>query len=492
METKKIVLALTIGIVCVTFHSCKKLVDVKGPETSLSSKDIYDNDETATGSITYLYANLSGINMAGLTMPGEFSTLSCIGSLSADELVYESTLGGSSLSDYFQNSLSAMNTGGASDYWNINFTNMFSVNAALEGLTASKNLTLGVKKQLMGEARFMRAFYYFYLVNLYGDIPLVLNTDYTANALIAKSSKDKVYQQIISDLKEAQNLLNVQYVKADGISVYSTGMIERVRPTKWAATALLARTYLYLKDWSNAEMQASAILANNMMFHLESIDKVFLKNNAEAIWQLQPTRRGDNTHDATTFVLGNTGPSYNNPVYLNDELVNNFEVNDQRKVSWIGSVNANGVVYHFAYKYKVIHSSNANAPVTEYSTVMRLAEQFLIRAEARAQLEDLSGAISDVDEIRRRAGISLIKNVNPRISKSDLLALILRERKQELFTEWGHRWLDLKRTGKIDEIMSLVTPKKANGAVWKSYYQYYPIFTGELQANPNLEQVQGY
>ncbi len=149
----------------------------------------------------------------------------------------------------------------------------------------------------------MRAFYYFYLVNLYGDAPLVLSTDYATNSLITKSSKEQIYQQIIFDLKEAQSLLSDKYIKGDGKSVYENGAEERVRPNKWAAIALLSRTYLYLQDWVNAEEQASLVLANTTQYQLQSLDSVFLKNNGEAIWQLQPVQMEINTQDAEGFIL---------------------------------------------------------------------------------------------------------------------------------------------------------------------------------------------
>ena len=73
-----------------------------------------------------------------------------------------------------------------------------------------------------------------------------------------------------------------------------------------------------------------------------------------------------------------------------------------------------------------------------------------------------------------------------------LLAAILHERQVELFTELGQRWLDLKRTGKVDEVMTVVTPLKANGAQWQSYQQLYPVLFSDIQKNPNLVQNNGY
>ncbi|WP_316833773.1 RagB/SusD family nutrient uptake outer membrane protein [Pedobacter nutrimenti] len=467
--------------------NCKKLVEIDGPATSVSSKNVYNNDATAVGAITSLYVNLS---KGSPLDPQELSGLSGIAGLSADELDYYSGAGYSTLAVYYQNSLNSQNI--YSGFWGTTYQRLYVVNAALEGLESSTGLTTIVKQYLTGEAHFMRAFYYFYLVNLYGDVPLVTSTDYTINAVIKRSAKADVYNQIVTDLKAAQNLLSDSYLSGDGKTSYPIGSEERVRPNKWAATALLARTYLFMEQWTNADIQASVVLANTSEFQLESLDKVFLKNNREAIWQLQPTQLGFNTQEAQWFAIQPEGPSGYSPVYLSSELLKDFEKGDRRKVNWIGSVNANGTTYYYPYKYKVKRSSLTDVPVTEYSTVMRLAELYLIRAESRAQLGNRTDAISDVDQIRNRAGLPLVKDINPNISQEDLINLILKEKRVELFIEWGHRWLDLKRTNKIDEVMSKVTPKKSNGGVWKSYQQYYPINTYELQSNPNLAQTIGY
>lgn len=489
MKTMKNILIIILGLFCITCSGCRKLVDVEGPTTSLSLKNVFNNDATAVGAITSLYVDL--VSSATIDNAARLTTLSCIAGLSADELTYYSLAGNVSLNAYYQNNLTASNTG-FPDYWIAVYQKMYVVNSAIEGLATSTGLSSAVKQQLTGEAIFMRGFYYFYLANLYGDVPLVLSTDFTVNSLIGKSDKSEVYKQIVSDLKKAQTLLSDNYLTGDGKTIYLLGSEERVRPTKWAATALLARTYLYLGDWSNAENQATAVLANTSQFHLEPLENVFLKNNNEAIWQLQPVISGHNTQDANTFILPSEGPSLANPVYLRRQLVDGFENGDTRKMKWIGKLTVSGVSYYYPNKYKVIRSSNTQAAVTEYSTVFRLAEQLLIRAEARAMQGNLSGAIQDVDKIRNRAGLSSISNTNPNINQEDLVTEILRQKRFELFTEWGHRWFDLKRIGKIDAVMGLVTPTKGNGLVWKSNQQNYPISLSELKSNPNLSPTSGY
>ncbi|RYE18603.1 MAG: RagB/SusD family nutrient uptake outer membrane protein, partial [Sphingobacteriales bacterium] len=266
-----------------------------------------------------------------------------------------------------------------------------------------------------------------------------------------------------------------------------TNSTERIRPNKWAATALLARTYLYNGDWTNAEIQATALIDNTGMYSLSTLNTVFLKNNNEVIWQLQTLSTQWNTDMGRIFILPPTGPSnssfLDNPVYLSERLVNNFEAGDQRKTEWIKSVTVVGTTYYYAYKYK---SATLNAPVTEYYTVFRLGEQYLIRAEARAQLGKLT-ASDDINAIRSRAGLD---NYSGSTDKTALLNAIAHERQIEMFTEWGDRWFDLKRTGKIDAVMTVVAPLK--NTTWNTNLQLDPIPLYEIIQDPNIIQNPGY
>jgi hypothetical protein len=359
------------------------------------------------------------------------------------------------------------------------------VNLALERLSISNSLTPAVKQQLMGEAKFLRAFFYFYLTNLYGDVPLTTSSDYTANAVLSRSSQQLVYQQIIADLLSAQSLLSNGYVAADA----ETATTERVRPNKWAATALLARAYLYTGDWADAIKQATAIINNSSEYNLVPLNNVFLKNSNEAIWQWQPVTTGWNTWDALVFVLPASGPSPgsnigHHPVFLSPQLQNSFEAGDQRKLNWLDSVDVNGTTYYYPYKYK---SATLNAPVTEYTMVLRLGEQYLIRAEAEAENNDSGDAITDLNIIRTRAGLP---NYAGATDKTSVLAAIMHERQVELFTEWGHRWLDLKRTGNINAVMTAVAPTK--GTTWNPDWALYPLPLYDITQDPKLTQNPGY
>ena len=464
---------------------CKKLVTVDSPSNGLTSENVYTNDATASAVLIGRYA---GLGSNSPLRAFSINSISLVSGLSADELTL---YGGSAnanitLAQYYLNSLSSgISTSSSQTIWSDSYSNIYVVNLALERLAASGGLTPAVKQQLMGEAKFFRAFYYFYLINLYGNVPLTITSDYRVAAALSRSPTAQVSQQIIADLKDAQNLLTNGYVGTDAKS----STTERLRPNKWAATALLARAYLYRQQWDSAELAATAVINNTSLYSLcSNLNNVFLKNSTETIWQIQPVNPGWNTEDARAFILPPTGPTSNSsvtgyPVYLSSQLMNSFETSDQRRLDWVDSVTANGNTYYYPYKYK---SATLNAPVTEYLMVLRLAEQYLIRAEARARQDNIGGAQSDLDTIRARARL-------PDISANDqasLIAAILHERQVELFTEWGHRWLDLKRTGNLNIVMDSVAVDKHTN--WNSNWQWYPIPSYEIVQDPHLLQNPGY
>ena len=132
------------------------------------------------------------------------------------------------------------------------------------------------------------------------------------------------------------------------------------------------------------------------------------------------------------------------------------------------------------FKYK---AQEYTGTTVEYSILLRLAEQYLIRAEARVHLGDLTGSKLDINTIRNRAGL----NNTESISEDDILQDIINERKFELFTEHGHRWFDAKRLDIAEEILA---PLKSN---WRSTDVLFPIPEKELLTNPNLTpQNPGY
>ena len=118
----------------------------------------------------------------------------------------------------------------------------------------------------------------------------------------------------------------------------------------------------------------------------------------------------------------------------------------------------------------------------------RLAEQYLIRAEAEAESSDPTDAVSDLNIIRARAGLSP-SSVTPSSQKSDILAAIMHERQVELFCEWGNRLFDLKRT---NTVQSILATEKGGPWLQDNHAALYPIPAGELILDHNLTQNPGY
>jgi hypothetical protein len=251
---------------------------------------------------------------------------------------------------------------------------------------------------------------------------------------------------------------------------------------------MLARAYLYTKNWAQAEANATTIINNTASYNIVTdLSKVFLSSSKEAIWQLQPVLPGYNTQDAYYFVLTSTPGTDRLPVALSNNVVKAFETGDSRLTNWVSSFKntTTNTTYYYPYKYK-INTVSTSVPVTEPLMVLRLSEQYLIRAEARAQQSNLSGAHADLNVVRARANLLPIFPA----TQGATLDSISRERQRELFTEWGHRWLDLKRTSKVDALMDTITTSK--GGKWKTTSQWLPIPLSEILVNPRLRQNDGY
>ncbi|HWK03275.1 MAG TPA: RagB/SusD family nutrient uptake outer membrane protein [Puia sp.] len=464
---QRILYSVLCGSIIMTASQCYK----SRPIITGAGRSTYSSDSSAIGVMTGIYSSLYD------TYAG--ANLSVLAGLSADELSpYD--LSNIQFTGYYLDAL--LQTGTGTEFWNIFYRYIAVADSAIAGLDSATGLTPAVKTQLLGEAKFVRAFCYFYLVNLYGDCPLVTGTDTAVNRQLSRSPKTQVWNQIKADATNAQSLLSPNYLDVTLLNISG----ERIRPNKWAAAALLARTALYTGAYDSAEAAAGAVINNSAEYSLEaSLNAVFLKNSHESIWQLPPTSPGLNTEDARYFIpLSSTSSYLSNLVYANSPLVQAFETGDERKVYWIDSLTIGTSTYFYPYKYKI---AAPNATVAEYEMVFRLAEQYLIRAEARARQGNVNGAIADLNIIRDRAGLP---NYTGAMDIASVVKAILHERQVELFTEWGHRWLDLKRTGDIDSVMTVLTPVK--GGVWNQNWAFYPLPLSALQSDPNLVQNPGY
>jgi hypothetical protein len=452
--------------------SCNKLLDAGSPANKVITSQVYASDSLALAALIGVYykmmLNFGPFNGFMSRYPG----------LAADELNRTTVL--DTDQPFLTNTITADNKT-ILFIWTNTYSYIYQCNDIVEGLTGTNTITPALRNQLLGEAYFLRALCYFYLVNQFGEVPLLLATDYTKNNTLPRTGIATVYDQMIEDLNSAQNLLTDKYVTT---SDYPTA---RVRVNRLAAKALLARIYLYREQWSNAAAEATAIIETGM-YQLETdLAQTFRYNSKEAILQFMPVMDSYNTAEGGMFVpvVPNGRPAF----ILNDTLMKKIEPGDARRL-WIRTVTSGGKQYNSPYKYKL----NTGAPREEYNMVLRLAEQYCIRAEARAMLDQLPEAVSDLNKIRKRAGLPDLPTIT---TQSQALASIEQERRIEFFAEWGHRWFDLKRLPartathpgekRIDEEMSNCRP-----LTWKPTAALWPIPSDELIRNPALTQNEGY
>ncbi|NRT12212.1 RagB/SusD family nutrient uptake outer membrane protein [Flavobacterium sp. 14A] len=441
--------------------SCDNFVDVELPTSQLTASAVFQDKATANAAMVSIYAKMRDTGI----LSGNVSGLSNELGNYADELDYYGGISGTTR-NFYNNSILASNTEIFS-WWSSSYSQIYAANAIIEGVSASTVLAKVDKDQLTGEALFVRSLLTFYLLNLYGDVPYITTTNYQLNKVAHRMPYSELYSHIISDLQLSASLLSDNYISTD-----------RVRPNKSVAMSLLARVYLYNSSWAEAADTASYLINNTGVYPWENnLEAIFLKESSTTIWQFMPRTDGQNTQEGETFIFTSGPPP---TVALSDQLLNDFEIGDQRKIHWVKTITNGSDSWSHVNKYR--QKSNTLGAM-EYSVVFRLAEQYLIRGEARAQQGDLIGAKEDLNKIRNTAGLA---NTTA-LSKSDILTALLQERKVELFTEMGHRFFDLKRTNQLDAALTVVKPG------WNTTDRLFPLPESEISLNPNLNpQNNGY
>jgi len=446
-------------LAAVALTGCGKFVDLDAPTTSIGVTEAFSTESAATSAITGLYNN-SYVNYIMLYYTG-------LAGSSADDIKYSSS--STSYDEFAANAISVDNSLNGNNIWGYGYSEIYQINQALEGIDGSSGLSADFKNQIKGEALTWRAYMYFYLVNFYGDIPLVLSTDVAVSAKLPRTAADKVWQQIESDLTTAVGLLQPDYPSAD-----------RARINKYAAEALLSRVYLFEKKYSEAEQLATDVLSQTNTYSLNSdLNTVFSKDSKEIIWQIVNTT-GISTFGANFLAADGVLPAY----VLYHDMAAAFEAGDSRKEAWVGETQIGGTAYYYVHKYK-----DRAGTGDEYNVMLRLAEVYLIRAEARAEQNNLTGSLRDLNQVRERADLAPLSG----LSQQDLVLAIQQEDKVELFGEWGHRWLDLKRwpslEGKASRADDILGSSKPG---WQSTDVLYPIPAAQILSNTSLTQNPGY
>ena len=459
--TRNLINILLSLLVLQLFGSCKKFIEAPPPSSFLVPGQVFADSAGATAAITGVYINMW---YRGGTPAFANGGIDVYAGTSSDEMTGTSTV--SFTQELNLNTIATTNSY-VSLLWTTAYNYIYGTNACIAGVINDSVLSPTVRARVLGEAKFVRAWLHFNLVNLYGPVPLILSTDFNLTAVQPRTSVDSVYAQIFADLLSADSLL-----------ANDPAPISNIRPNWYTVNALLARVSLYRGKWADAAAYATKAIGGNYSL-LSNLDEIFLTGSQEAIWQMPAAHAGYNT------VPGNLTVPYAGSTYLQyratPRILAAFEPGDQRTAHWVGSVVAGTSTNYYPFKYKLKNDYSASPPQEAY-TVFRLAEQYLIRAEARAEQGYLTDAATDLNAIRSRAGLGPTTASN----QTDLLAAILHERQVELCFEGGFRWFDLKRTGTIDAVLGTEKP------TYKPYAALYPIPYTQTQLNPFLTQNPGY
>ncbi|MAZ29305.1 MAG: RagB/SusD family nutrient uptake outer membrane protein [Cytophagaceae bacterium] len=467
MKTRYILLLKnSLLLLLLLTSSCSEFVEVDVPNDRITSATVFNDDATARRAMDGVYGQLFNTYFAG----GGDRSVTFLAGLSADTFSLSSTTG--DMIQFAEHELDASN-GFNLNLWAGAYNTIYMCNAILEGVGGATNLSDEMLKSLEGESRFIRAFTYFYLTQLYGDVPLITQTAYAANALAARVPSGEILMQVLEDLDIAASLLSTDYPEND-----------RTQANASVVKAFLARVHLYMGNWEAVVAYSNAVIAEDNYALLANLDGVFLAHSEEALWQISPEGWGSNlthTREGNLFVRIN---AYNSPVRLSPSLMSHWEEGDRRRSQWVGTYTTETETYYYPYKYKIQYDASG-AGYPEYSMVLRLAEQYLIRAEAYAQLGDTGQALYNLNVIRERAGLNPYGEAALSWSKNTLMDAVFKERRSELFSEWGHRWFDLKRSRRVNDVYG-------GSATWEATDRLYPIPEDERLKNPNLTQNEGY
>jgi len=462
-DINKIIIVLLL--VAGAFASCKKLIEIPAnPPSLISQQEVFADSASTMSAVAGVYTYNPGNGFAYSD-----GNLTLCTALSADELTTSISSDAQQFYTYTLTPLNAVVTG---NLWPFPYQSIYQVNAVLSGVANNSALSAAFQKQITGEMEFVRALYYFNLVNMFGGVPLVTTTSYSATDRLPRATTTVIYAQIKADLTDAEKKLTATYP--------SPG---RLRPNLYTAVALLAKVDLYLGNWQSAYTEANSVI-NSGLYSVADVplNSVFLAGSNEAIWQLPANSQFSVNSDAAHFLPPYAGAT---PNYLvTTPLLNAFETGDQRLQNWIGSTSVNNQTLYYPNKYKNLDPS----VTTEDQMILRLGEMYLIRAEAAAHLNNLTQALADINIIRKRAG--LLSSTADVTSSTAILNAVMHERQTELFCEWGNRWFDLKRN--VTLATSAATVLGAEKTGYTANAALYPLPQTQIQLDNLLIQNPGY
>jgi hypothetical protein len=318
-------------------------------------------------------------------------------------------------------------------------------------------LSTAEKDRILGEAYFIRALSYFDLARGWGGVQLQLEPTNDLNSLkgVKRSTLDQTYDQVLADLIKAETLL-------------TEDATTRNRAQKSTVFAMRARLHLYRKQWADAESYATQVI-NNPKFALVKPYNAFFTTpfqSTESVLELAFSPNDRNTFWNLWYPSSAGGQYTLKPSEALIAKLNNPTIGGSRKSLIAGTGNA---VYGVLY--------NTAGTSTDPAYLIRIAELYLIRAEARAQLNKLTEAAADLNIIRARADVP----ATAADTQSALLQAIEDENAVEFAFE-AHRWFDLTRTERATAVLGLTDRN----------FWLFPLPLSDVQSDPDLTQNPGY
>lgn len=473
---KKIFILLKVSafVLLLSFSTgCKKFLEVPLPIDQLATQTVFKDRVTILSAVDGMYNGFGNGLLQGNVLRLTYNI--------SDEGRID-PLPGTEFGDIIAGNLQEGNQQLIPWIWF--YSHVYRANELIERLPAVPNSVMAEneRKGIIGAAKYVRAATYFTLANFWGDVPLALGTNAQTNINLERTPTAQVYQQVLKDLYESI---------ADLPATVNTSNSKTIH-NRFQPLAYLARVHLYLGNWQQADSAASAVINSGQYQLVTGVNNVFKRGSRESIHSWGPTGQGllfDNRAIIGWLTLpatsGNTTTTYS---HITPQLLANFETGDQRNIS------GNWVIDLFTRRFSNKYLYNSSATATTIASnpqdfiFQRLAEIYLIRAEARTKLGNITGAnsaASDLNLVRARAGLT--PNITA-TTEPNMMAAIEKERVCELFYE-GHRWLDLKRWGKLNTVLSALPWKAANH---KPHMTLLPIVRAEMIANPKLLQNPGY
>jgi hypothetical protein len=426
--------------------SCKKYLE-EVPNNALPTETSITDASTARAAIIGTYDRLQGYYA---------SSYPTLGTITTDNVIFNGTL-----SEYLQLDQNAIPTDNVITvsayqgiYRTINSAN--SVISALPGL-ADPLLTAAEKNKILGEAYFLRAISYFDLARGWGGVQLQLKPTADLNGLkgIKRSTLEQTYDQVLADLVQAEQLL-------------PEDATTRNRAQKSAARALRARLHLYRKQWADAESYATQVISNSKYSLVKPYKTFFTApfQTAESVLELAYSVNDRSSYWNLWYPSSSGGQFTLKPADALVAKLNNPAIGGSRNTLIAGS---GATVYGVLY--------NTTATSTDPSYLIRIAELYLIRAEARAQQNKLADAAADLNLVRARADVAAT-------TASTQLALIqaIEDENGIEFAFEAHRWFDLVRTERAGAVLGIT-----NRNFW-----LFPIPYSDIQSDPDVTQNPGY